>query len=81
MSGDDLRALLRARPFVPFTMELIDGRRIRVPRPDWSIVSPNGLMMVVYQSRRGGPDIIDTAWVSQVTFDPPPPEPDIVVRG
>jgi hypothetical protein len=81
MSGDDLRALLRARPFRPFTMTLVDGTRVRVPRADWAIVSPNGRTIVAYEAARGPCSIIDTDRVAAVGYDPPPPEPDVVVQG
>lgn len=81
MTGNDLRALLRTRPFRPFTVTLADGTRVRVPRADWAIVSPNGQTMVAYEAACGACAIIDTDRVTAVGYDPPPPEPDVVVQG
>jgi hypothetical protein len=81
MTGNDLRALLRARPFQPFPIRLVDGTEVRVPRAEWAIVSPNGRTMVAYEAARGPCTIIDTDRITAVGYDPPPPEPDVAVQG
>lgn len=37
-----LRELWQARPFVPFSIHLADGRSLPVPHPDFFYVSPSG---------------------------------------
>jgi hypothetical protein len=80
MTGDHLRALLRAEPFRPFTMGLIGKNRVRVHRPDWAMVSPDGETLVTFDSTHSL-QIITVAHIASVHFDPPPPEPDAVVEG
>ncbi len=48
MAPDTIRRLLRNSPFVPFTLELSSGRRIRVANHDYALVSPSGASMIVY---------------------------------
>jgi len=79
MGGDHLRALLRAEPFRPFTMGLVGKIQVRVPRPDWAMISPGGDTMVVYETTRSAHTFVNTAHVASITFDPPPPVPDAIV--
>ena len=43
---EDLRKLIRATPFMPFTLQMTDGRAFRVPHPDHIFVYPSGLIGV-----------------------------------
>ncbi len=40
MTPEQLREVLKRQPFTPFTISLSDGRRFRVPHPDWVWVPP-----------------------------------------
>jgi hypothetical protein len=51
MKVDEIRELLHARPFRPFTIQLADGGRLPVKHEDFVALSPTGRTMVVY---RGG---------------------------
>ena len=47
MTSDQVHAFLRARPFVPFTIHLADGRQLRVDHPESAMVSDLGLSAAV----------------------------------
>ena len=49
MTIEQLRTVLRAAPFRPFTIHLADGRQIPVPHPDFVAQSPTGRTVIVYQ--------------------------------
>ena len=42
MSPETLRELIAARPFVPFTLRLADGRSYDVPHPEFISISRSG---------------------------------------
>ena len=48
MSIDQLRARIKARPFVPFTILSADGRSYIVPHEDFVSLSPSGRTVIVY---------------------------------
>jgi len=49
MTTDQLRNVLKATPFQPFTIHLADGRHIDVRHAEFVALSPSGRSMVVYQ--------------------------------
>jgi hypothetical protein len=58
-----LRALVRGKPFRPFTVELVSGERIEVRHPE-ALVYRNGV--AVYFSPDGDFDIFDHEGVSRL---------------
>jgi hypothetical protein len=44
----EIRRLLSARPFVPFTIYPADGAELHVPTVDHAAVSPDGRVVVVF---------------------------------
>jgi hypothetical protein len=51
MSIDELRNHVKARPFVPFTVLVADGRSFRVPHEDFISQSPGGRTVIVYHGK------------------------------
>ena len=49
MRTQEIRALLHARPFVPFAIHLADGRQMEVKHPDFVALAPTGDTIVVFQ--------------------------------
>ena len=47
MTSDQVHAFLRAKPFVPFTIHMADGRELRVNHPENAMVSDLGLSAAV----------------------------------
>lgn len=52
MSFDELRDLVHAAPFQPFTMYLSDGRKVRVPHPDFIALSGDRRTAIVTRASR-----------------------------
>jgi hypothetical protein len=80
MRAEEIRNLLRARPFVPFTIHLPEGRGVRVTRPDFALLSPNGRTLLAYEPDESF-NMIDVLLVSSIAVDStpapvgPPPNP------
>ncbi|MBY0526464.1 MAG: hypothetical protein K2R98_23925 [Gemmataceae bacterium] len=49
MTVDQLRALLKAQPFQPFTVHLADGRHVFVHHPEYTVIAPSGRTAIIYQ--------------------------------
>lgn len=47
MYSDEIRALLRAMPFVPFTVYLPDGSSHHVPHSDFAMLTPDDYTLFV----------------------------------
>jgi hypothetical protein len=58
MKISEIRNLLDAEPFRPFTIRVADGGRIRVVHPDFVALAPSGREMSVYHPD-GDHQIID----------------------
>ena len=48
MSVDEIRKLLRAVPFTPFSVHLADGTTLLVPHSDYAAITPNGAVPCVF---------------------------------
>ena len=66
----DIRKLVRAVPFVPFTIHLADGGRVRVPTVDHVAVSPAGGRVIVFTDDDTH-DILSGLLISRITVDGP----------
>lgn len=49
MRIEEVRNLLQAQPFQPFSLRLPDGREVSVRHRDFIMPSPSGRMVIVYQ--------------------------------
>lgn len=50
MKSEEIRTLLHTQPFVPFTIHLADGRKMRIDHPDFVATAPKSDTLIVYQS-------------------------------
>ena len=64
----DLKELIASRPFVPFTIHLVDGGAVRVPTVDHVYVTPTGNRVFV-SFDDGTYDAIRPLMISRVTVD------------
>lgn len=64
----EIRELIAARPFVPFTIHLVDGGAVRVPTIDHVHVTPTGNRVFV-SFDNGDYDAIRPLMISRVTVD------------
>jgi hypothetical protein len=74
MRIDELRALLKARPFRPFTIYTPDGGAIPVWHPDFALLSPDGRTLWVYQ-RDYSCEMIDVMLAARFSFNAPDAAP------
>jgi hypothetical protein len=64
----DIRKLMHAVPFVPFTIHLADGGQLRVPTMDHVAIAPTGRRVIVF----GNDDthqIVSPRLVSRITVE------------
>lgn len=65
MTMEQMRKVHTARPFVPFTLRLADGSRIRVPSPEFIWLHPTGRTVVVATETEAA-EIIDLLLVASI---------------
>ena len=66
MIAEEIRRLLRAKPFKPFRLHVTDQAVHTVPHGDWAMLNPAGSMMVVMDDA-GFFDWISTAHITRIT--------------
>ena len=64
----DIRKLVHAVPFVPFTIHLADGGQLRVPTVDHIAVPPTGGRIFVFGDDDRY-DVLSSLLISRVTVD------------
>ena len=64
----DIRKLVHAVPFVPFTIHLAEGGQLRVPRVDHVAVPPTGRRIFVFGDDEGY-DVVSAMLISRITVD------------
>ena len=65
MTIEQLRKVMKSKPFRPFTLRIADGSRIRVPHPDFLWFGPDApRSIVVYED--GGYFIVDLLLVAAI---------------
>jgi hypothetical protein len=47
MTGDQLRTAIKATPFQPFRLHLVDQRKVDVPHPEFAFLFPGGRHLIV----------------------------------
>ncbi len=68
MTADTIRDFLRAAPFVPFSVQLANGRKVRVPHPDFASINPSGRTLIVY-SHGEHFEMVDVMLVTNVVVE------------
>jgi hypothetical protein len=68
---DDVRKLVHAAPFVPFTIHLADGGQLRVPTVDHIAVPPAGGRIFVFGEDERY-DVVTALMITRVTVDREP---------
>jgi len=68
---EQLRAVHQARPFLPFTMHLADGRSYMIPHTEFLSHSPNGRTVIVFKNDDAF-EIIDLLLVVGIEVHPHP---------
>lgn len=72
MSPDQLRASLRAVPFVPFRIRLVDQRTFDVPHPEFAWLVPSGRTAYVVPPGLDAAEVVDVALIVSLQPIVPP---------
>ncbi|MBU3684065.1 MAG: hypothetical protein FGM39_08690 [Phycisphaerales bacterium] len=63
MTPDQLRSALRAAPFVPFRIHLVDQRTFDVPHSEFAAMNASGRVAHVFAHDREVAEVIDVALI------------------
>ena len=66
MHADELKQLLHASPFRPFTVFLASEKSFAVPHQDFALLTPKGRTLVVSHSEKEAVDLLDVALIARV---------------
>jgi hypothetical protein len=77
MRAEELRTLLKAQPFRPFTLHTADGHAVPIWHQDFALLSPDGRTLWVYQ-RDYSCEMFDVMLIPR--FSIPSPESDSPTR-
>ena len=69
MSVDELKRLLNAVPFRPFTVYMPSDTSFRIPHPDFALLTPNGRTMVVAHEQSDAVDILDVPLITRLEVE------------
>ena len=69
MSADELRDLLNAVPFRPFTVYPQSQKAFRIADPDFALLTPNGRTLVLSQQVSDTLDILDVPLILRVEVE------------
>jgi hypothetical protein len=71
MTVEQLKSVLHAQPFRPFTIHMGDGRAFFVKHQDFIARSPSGRTVIVYGDDESH-SILDMLLVTELEIHPPP---------
>lgn len=66
MQSEDLRTLLKAAPFRPFTVVLVSERSYHIPHPDFAFLNPSGQVLIVARAENDSFDILDVPLIARI---------------
>jgi hypothetical protein len=69
VSADELKKLLHAVPFQPFTVHTVSDKAFPVPHPEYGHVTPNGRLMIVSSQHSEAVDILDVPLIARVQLN------------
>ncbi|MBI4324490.1 MAG: hypothetical protein HY674_04430 [Chloroflexi bacterium] len=70
MTSEELRQLLRASAFRPFTVHTTDGSFL-VPHPEFAAMTPPGRTLIVFHKNDNAYDILDVDLIARVEVHEP----------
>ena len=68
MNIEQLRRIIRAQPFQPFTICLADGREFRIPHPECVMISPDATRSFGVAGPKEDYRIVNLLLVSSLDF-------------
>jgi hypothetical protein len=66
MNAAELKQLLHATPFRPFTVYLASEKAFAVPHVDFAALSPTGRTLIVFRKEDGVFDILDVPLIARL---------------
>ena len=66
---EQIRSLLKATPFRAFSVYLADGRKLKVPHPDFAHVPKPGLFFYFHDEDNFG-ELVSGLLITSVEFEP-----------
>lgn len=66
MNAAELKQLLHATPFRPFTVFLVSEKAFVVPHVDFAALSPTGRTLIVFRKEDGAFDILDVPLIARL---------------
>ncbi len=66
MQTEDIRSLLQAAPFKPFTVFTVSEKAYPVPHPDFAFLTPNGQMLIIARADSGTVDLLDVPLIARI---------------
>jgi len=69
MHADEIRQLLHASPFRPFTIYLASEKAFPVPHGDFAMLTPRGRTLVISHSEKEAVDLLDVALIARVEVE------------
>lgn len=73
MDANDIKRLLQARPFRPFTVYLPNDRAFTIQHPEFGWLAPNGRTLVVAPAPpQKGVDLLDVRLITRVATEDAP---------
>ena len=66
MHADEIRQLLHASPFRPFTVHLPSDKSFLVPHSDFALLTPKGRTLIVSHEDKEAVDFLDVALITRI---------------
>jgi hypothetical protein len=66
MDGREIRKLLSATPFAPFTVVMVNNKSFTVRHPEFALLTPNGRTLIIAPESDEGVDMLDVPLISRV---------------
>ena len=66
MQTEDIRSLLRASPFRPFTIVMASEKTFHVPHPDFAFLTPPGMALIIGRAENNAVDILDVPLIARI---------------
>ena len=66
VNANELKELLKAAPFHPFSVCMASDKRYSVPHPEFAALSPAGETLVVFLPKGRGLDLLDVELIERI---------------
>jgi hypothetical protein len=71
MTTEELKQLLRASPFRPFTAYLASEKAFTVRHPDFAVLTPKGRTLILLHTEDEAVDLLDVPLIARVEVHDP----------